>query len=154
MHAKEVYELLIALGAPSLLALAGVAWYLFYEADERHLLDWLKPSPRPPAETPAPVRHEPPRPPEPLPRVEPQRTVAPARADAPAAKDKPTVKPFSSAITNRLVEEQMRREAQQAVAGSPERLRRLNVLIAEREAIIRSGDTPPPCTAQELLSQL
>jgi hypothetical protein len=155
MHAKEVYELLILLGLPSILALAGVAWYLFYEADERHMLDWLKPSSRPPVENLAHSTRDFSAEPKLAPRAEPERKVAAARHHAPPAKDKPTFEPPARppALAG-FLEGQMRRQAQEAVAGSPERLRRLETLIAEREAVIQSGGMPPPCTAQELLSQL
>jgi hypothetical protein len=158
VHAKEVYEVLVALGFSSFLAVVGVGVYLYFEADERHLLDWLKPSSRPPAENLVPpVRAAPPEPKEkPAPRVEPERTAAPAPPEAPAAEHKATTKPPSRppVFAFPVSEEQMRRGAREAVAGSPERLRHLEALIAERDAIIRSGGTPPPCTAQDLLRNL
>lgn len=142
MHAKEIYELVIALGGTSFLGVVAVGVYLYLEADERHLFDSLKPSNRPPAETPAPPARAPSAVVEPKPAPVAKQK---AMADPPA---RPPVFAFP------VSEDQIRRKAREAVAGSPERLRRLEALFAERDAVIRSGGTPPSTTAQDLLRNL
>jgi hypothetical protein len=162
MHvAREVAHLLEQYQVPSALIALAVIAILFYEAYEKGMLDFLTDRVPPPTPTPPgppdsdlipETAPDPTFPPDPVPDPAP-----PLREDDDAPElSEPYASPVRPPTTfDILVETRVRYDARRAVAGSEERLRRLEALIATRDATLARGDTPTPrTTAHELLEDL
>jgi hypothetical protein len=158
MHmTREVIELLVFLGVPGLLIAVAVVALWVFDLNERGLFEEFKRRPQPKE------LGTPPIPPtggaKPLSEEELEAALDGLEQHVSAGADdaRPDVEPPRSPAPSTfdiLVERQVRYEAERAVAGPEERLRRLRAEFATRDAIIRAGGTPTPHTAQELLSKL